>query len=151
MRTRFARFGLAALGAGALVYGGWLTWGLGAGSWLALAKWLAGGVIAHDLLLAPIVVVLGVVTVRLVPAYARAPVAVAAIIWGTLTVVAIPVLGGFGADPTLPSLLDRPYLSSWLILTALMVVGVAAASLVRRRAATSPRGAPQRRERGRAG
>lgn len=143
MRARFARFALAAAGAGALIYSAWLAWQLGAASWLALAEWLAGGVIAHDLLLAPIVAVLGVLTVRVLPAYARAPVAVAAVIWGSLTLVAIPVLGGFGADPTLPSLLDRPYRSAWLVLTALMIVGVATASLVRRRTRAYIQGAPQ--------
>ena len=35
------------------------------------------------------------------------------VVWGGLTVMAIPVLGRFGALAANPTLLDRPYLTSW--------------------------------------
>ncbi len=126
------RVGFAGLGIGALGYGAWLMWQLGAGQWLALAKWLAGGVFAHDLLLAPLVIVLGLLATRL-PSFARAPVVVAVVVWGSITILAIPMLGRFGADPTLPSLLDRPYLAAWSVGTAVVLLAVAGAALVRRR------------------
>jgi hypothetical protein len=58
---------------------------------------LAGGVLGHDALLAPVVVVLGVLATRFVSPGVRAPLAVAAIVWDSITLVAVPVLGRFGA------------------------------------------------------
>lgn len=127
------RLAFGVLGIATLAYGGWLVWQMGSAQWLSLAKWLGSGVIAHDLLLAPIVVALGVVGVRTLPPYARLPVAVAVIVWGSITLFAIPVLGQFGATPSLPSLLDRPYRPAWWIGTAVVVAAVVVASLVRRR------------------
>jgi protein-S-isoprenylcysteine O-methyltransferase Ste14 len=100
---------------------------------LSLGLWLAGGVLGHDALLSPIVVVLGVMATRLAPSAARAPLAVALIVWGSITLVAVPVLGRFGALSDNPTLLDRPYQTSWLVLTGLVVAAVAATSLVRAR------------------
>ena len=133
MRVLLGRLGFGALGVGALVYGAWLVWELGSGQWLSLVTWLAAGVIAHDLLLAPFVVVLGVIASRVLPAYARAPVAVGVILWGGLTLFAIPFLGRFGAEASNPTLLDRPYLVSWTAGTAVVAGAVVAASLLRRR------------------
>jgi hypothetical protein len=48
---------------------------------------------------------------------------------GTVTVVAVPLLGRFGARADNPTLLDRNYLLGWLVLATLtvVVVGVAVA------------------------
>jgi hypothetical protein len=116
-----------------LAWGAWLIFDLGTASWLSLGLWLAGGVLGHDALLAPIVVVLGVLATRLAPSAARAPLAVALIVWGSITLVAVPVLGRFGALSDNPTLLDRPYQTSWLVLTGLVAAAVAATSLVRAR------------------
>lgn len=129
--VRVLQLVIGALGVGLLTWGGWLLLGLGAGQWLSVGLWLAGGVIGHDALLAPVVVVLGVLTVRLVPAAARAPLAVALIVWGSITLLAVPVLGRFGALPDNPTLLDRSYQMSWWVLSAVVVVAVAVASVVR--------------------
>lgn len=129
------RVGFSAVGIATLTYGVWLVWQMGSEQWLPLAKWLGGGVIAHDLLLAPIVVALGVVAARFLPSYARVPVAVAVVVWGSITLFAIPMLGEFGATPSLPSLLDRPYRPAWLIGTAVVVAAVVVSSVVRRRRA----------------
>ena len=88
------------------------------------AVWLVGGVIAHDLVLAPIVALLGAVTWRIAPARWRTPVVVVFVLWGSLTLVALPVLSGLGARPDNPSLLDRPYLPAWLLLSALAALAV---------------------------
>jgi len=123
----------AALGLAALTYGAWLVWGLGSDQWLSVGKWLVGGVVAHDLVLAPIVIALGVLGSGRLPPRARAPVAVAVVLWGGLTLYAIPFLGRFGAEATNPTLLDRPYRLSWLIGMAAIAVAVVAASWLRRR------------------
>jgi hypothetical protein len=94
---------------------------------------LAGGVLGHDALLAPVVVLLGVLATSLVPPAVRAPLAVALIVWGSITLVAVPVLGRFGALSDNPTLLDRPYQLSWLIGTGLVATAVAVASLLRSR------------------
>jgi hypothetical protein len=74
----------------------------------ALVSWLKtviGALVVHDLLFAPLVVAGGLLLVRVVPARARAPVQVAAIVSGALIAVSIPVVGGFGRVATNPSLL----------------------------------------------
>ena len=131
--VRGLQVAVGAIGLGLLAWGAWLIFDLGTASWLSLGLWLAGGVLGHDALLAPIVVVLGVLATRLAPSAARAPLAVALIVWGSITLVAVPVLGRFGALSDNPTLLDRPYQTSWLVLTGLVVAAVAATSLVRAR------------------
>jgi hypothetical protein len=100
---------------------------------VSAAVWLAAGVVLHDAVLAP--VVLGVVYVgsRLVPAPARVPAAAALVVLGSATVLAIPVLGRFGALPDNPTLLDRDYTAGWLVLAGLVVLAAGAATLVRSR------------------
>lgn len=131
--ARALRLLLGAVGLGVLAWGGWLLLGLGSDQWLPVGIWLAGGIIGHDALLAPVVVLLGALAVRLVPVPARAPLAVALVVWGTVTLLAVPVLGRFGALSDNPTLLDRPYLRSWGVLTAVVLVAVAVASLLRAR------------------
>jgi len=95
--------------------------------------WLVSGVISHDGLLAPIVVALGVVVVRLVPPWSRTPVVAGFVVLGSATIMAIPVLGRYGARPDNPSLLDRNYVGGWLVLAGLVVVAAALASWWNRR------------------
>lgn len=125
------RLTVGATGLGLLGWGAWLVFGLGTDSWISLGLWLAGGVLGHDALLAPVVVALGVLATRLAPPASRAPLAVALIVWGCITLVAVPVLGRFGALSDNPTLLDRPYLTSWLLVTGFVAVAVVVASLVR--------------------
>jgi hypothetical protein len=47
--------------------------------------------------------------------------------------MAVPVLGRFGALSDNPTLLDRPYLASWAVGTAVVVLAVAAAGVLRAR------------------
>ncbi len=100
---------------------------------LHTATWLVGGVIAHDGLLAPVVVLLGVVTVRAMPAWARTPVVAGFVVLGSATIMAIPVLGRYGARADNPTLLDRNYTAGWLVLAALVATGVAVAAWWNRR------------------
>jgi hypothetical protein len=74
-----------------------------------------------------------VFAVRLVPSPARGPLAVALVVWGSLTLLAVPVLGRFGTLADNPTLLDRPYQTSWWILTAVVAMTVAGAAVVRAR------------------
>jgi hypothetical protein len=74
----------------------------------ALTSWLKvflGGLIAHDALFAPLVVLGSVLLTRVVPRAVRAPVQGALIVSCALIVVAVPVVGGFGRLANNPSLL----------------------------------------------
>ena len=126
MRTRVA---LGALGALLGLYGGWLVLSRGH-DLLNLVLWLAGGVVLHDGVLALVVLAAGTAAVRVLPRPAKAPAVVGFVVLGSVTLLAVPVLGRFGARPDNPSLLDRDYTVGWLVLAGLVVVCVVAASLV---------------------
>lgn len=125
------RMVLVAVGSLIATYGGWLLVSRQDLDRVAAAVlWLAGGVLLHDAFLAPLTLVLAAVAVRWLPPEVRRPATVALIIVGPLTMLAVPVLGGFGARPDNGSLLDRPYLVSWLMLLAVSVAAVAVAAIV---------------------
>jgi hypothetical protein len=113
--------GAAGLAMGA--YGVWRLLALGWSNLVATVNWLVGGVVLHDALLAPVTIVVVLLAVRFVPRHRLAPWAVALVVIAPVTILSIPVLGRFGARPSEPSLLDRPYWLGWLGLVA--VVGVA--------------------------
>ncbi len=108
-------------------------------SLVATGVWLAAGVLLHDVVLSLAVIGVGAVVTRLLPVPVRLPAVVALVVVGSLTLVAVPVLGRFGAKADNPTLLDRPYLGSWLVLLALTVAVVAVAGLVRARRGRSAR------------
>jgi hypothetical protein len=115
-------------------YGGWLLVTRQDPDRLVdVGVWLAGGVVLHDLVLAPAVVLCGLALARRVPWAARGPVVVGAVVLGPVTLLAVPVLGRFGARPDNPTLLDRPYWAGWLLLVAVTAACVAAVVVVRSR------------------
>jgi hypothetical protein len=116
---------LGALGVLVAAYGGWLLLSRQdtAGN-LDTLLWLVGGVVVHDALLAPVVIGLGVMLSRVVPAGARAAAVAGLVVLGTLTLLAVPFLGGFGRDnaPDNTTLLDRDYTAGYLVLVAAVLV-----------------------------
>jgi hypothetical protein len=130
-----SRWLLGATGLALVGYGGWLllTRGhdlLGVDGLLA---WLVAGVLVHDGVLAVLSVALGMLAVRVAPPAGRAPLAVGFVVLAPLTLLAVPVLGRFGARADNPTLLDRPYVAGWLAIAGLAVVVIAVAALVRSR------------------
>lgn len=109
---------------------------------VSAALWLASGVVLHDAVLAPLVIGGVALATRFVPVPARAPLMIALVVLGTVTLVAVPVLGRFGARADNSTLLDRPYLASWFVLLALCAALVVVAARLRGRAAR-PRPQPQ--------
>ena len=89
---------------------------------------LAGGVIVHDGFIAPLTVALVFLLTRVVPSRMRTAVTMGLVVLGTVTVTAIPVLGGFGARPDNLTVLPRNYVLGWFVFAALVLVvtGVAA-------------------------
>jgi hypothetical protein len=57
----------------------------------------------------------------------------------SVTLLAVPAIGRFGARDDVPSLLNRPYGALWLVFVALVLLVVVVASVLRRR--RSPGGA----------
>ena len=126
---RGIRGALIVLGAVGMAYGAWLLVSRqDLGQIVEVAVWLAAAVVIHDGILAPAVLALGWLGGRLLPrAVARGAVTVLVLL-GPTVLVAIPVLGRFGAKPDNPTLLDRDYAQGLLVFAALCVcAGVAVA------------------------
>ena len=114
---------------------------LGWDNLVATVVWMAGGVLVHDAVLAPLTVLVGVLvllTLRSRPW--RAATAAGLLVLGTVTVTAVPVLGRFGAKPDNPTLLDRPYVAGWLGLVVLVVLVTVLAGWLSGTAGTSLNG-----------
>lgn len=126
---------LGAAGVAAIGFGLWHVLDFEPGRLVSAALWLAGAVLLHDLVFSPVVVLLGVLLTRVVPAVWRTAVVVAFVLWGSLTLIALPVLSRLGERPDNPSLLDRPYAAAWWGGTALVVLAVLASGLLARRRA----------------
>jgi hypothetical protein len=117
--VRAARLALGALGVVGLLWGAWLLSDDGFDQLRSTALWLVGVVVLHDAVLAPIVVLIGVVAAKTFRH--RAVAAIAFLIWATLTVAVANVLSGVGGKPDMDSLLNRPYLTAWLVLSGVII------------------------------
>lgn len=122
------RIPLALGGIAAVCWGLWLMRDDGLERWQAQLAWFFGGVIAHDALIAPLMVLVGVVAARILRPRHRSIAAVGFIVWATVTVAAANVLLPVGGRPDNPSLMNRPYVLAWIAFTGsvLAVVGLAA-------------------------
>ena len=119
-----ARLLLGVPGALVAAYGLWLLLRTGWDNLWATAIWLGGGVVVHDLLFVPLVLLACAVLGRLLPERVRRPALVGAIVLGAVTIATVPTLGRFGARPDNPTLLDRDYATGWLVVAGLTLVGV---------------------------
>ena len=128
-----ARLALGCLGVAGTAYGAWLLLRQGLADVVSTAVWLAAGVVLHDFVLVPLTLGVCWLGMRLLPPGRRAPVAAGFVVLGTLTVMAVPVLGRWGANADNPTILDRDYTVGWLVVGALVLVGVAAGLLRARR------------------
>lgn len=125
---------LVALGSVIGVYGAWLLLSRQDLDQLTNAGvWLVSGVVLHDLVLAPLVLLVLVVATRVPGEAVRAPFVVGLVVLGSVTLVAVPMLGRFGERSDNPTLLDRHYGVGWLVLAGLVIVAVGVATLVRSR------------------
>jgi hypothetical protein len=60
--------------------------------WLGVVTWLGAGVVAHDAVIAPAAVLLGLAVFALVPHRSRAPMRVAALGAASLLLIGVPLL-----------------------------------------------------------
>ena len=128
MRTRLL---LGVLGVAVAAYGAWLLLQEDLSALVDTAVWLAGGVVLHDFVLVPLTLLLGVALIRLLPANVRAPAAGGLVVLGTVTLMAVPVLGGWGANADNPTILDRNYAAGWLVVAGVTTLVVVVTIVVR--------------------
>lgn len=113
--------------------GGVALMGVGASSLLDVPDltdvliWLGGAVVLHDALIAPLVLLVGLVLVR---GSVRGPVRGALLAAGALTAVALPVLLRPGPRAN-SSVLPLDYSRNWLLLLAAVATGTALVFAVR--------------------
>lgn len=124
-RALWGLFGMLLAGYGAL-----LLTRMSSDALIGIAVWWAGGVVLHDLVLVPLIALAGWGLARVLPRHARRMLAWWFLLAGPLTLLAVPVLGRFGARADNPTLLDRPYVAGWLGLVALLAVAVVLVGLV---------------------
>jgi hypothetical protein len=133
-----ARVLLGALGVLAAAYGAWSLLGEGLADVVATALWLAGGVVLHDFVLVPLTLAVCWLGARVLPPGRRAAVTVGLVVLGTLTLLAVPVLGGWGANRDNPTILGRDYSTGWLVVATLTSAGVLASALLTGRRSRGP-------------
>lgn len=115
-------------------YGAWLLLsGQELAQVLEVAIWAVAALLLHDVVLGGLELALGAAAQRVLPWTVSGPVAGGFVVLGAVTLMAVPVLGRFGAREDNPTLLDRDYTTGWLVLAALVAVAVVLAVLRRRR------------------
>lgn len=87
--------------------------------------WLAGGVLLHDAVIAPLTIGATLLVSRLIPRRARVATTTALIVLLTVTATAVPVLGSWGARSDNATLLDRGYSTGWWVFAAgVLLIGL---------------------------
>lgn len=110
------------------------------------AVYYVGGALAHDLIIAPVVILLGVLVGALVPPVYRPAVRGGLIVSGAVTLIALPLLLGKGRQADNPSHVPLPYGRNLLLILAVVWAVVAALCLARALRAHPPH-LPHRRPR----
>jgi hypothetical protein len=98
-----------------------------------LARFVVGGALLHDLLVAPLAILAGVLVMRAVPAKARGPVQAALVISAVVALFAYPLVRAYGLAANNPTSLPKNYGLNLVIVLAVVwaVAGVAVALKLR--------------------
>lgn len=124
------------LGAAGVLAG---TWGAvellrqGSANLVAATVWLLGGVVVHDAVLAPLVIALAALGASVLPRWMLPAAAAATVVLGSVTIMAVPVLGRFGARADNATLLDRDYGRGWLAVAGLVLVCAGVGAIIAHR------------------
>ena len=105
---------------------------------LDTARWLVATALAHDTLVAPLAVLVGLAVAALVPRRGRGPVMAGLV--GTAVVLGFsyPLLRGFGRRPDNPSILPLDYARNVAIVVGLVWITAGATWWIRRRRTPAP-------------
>ncbi len=98
-----------------------------------LAKFVVGGALLHDLLVAPLVIVAGVLLARAVPGRARAVVQGALAVSGIVALFSYPLVRAYGLVANNPTSLPRNYTAGLLVVLGVVWAVAAAAVILRLR------------------
>jgi hypothetical protein len=107
--------------------------------------WFVGSALLHDLIIAPVWIGLGWLAHRVLPRAARAPAMIGVAVSGLVSLVALPFVLGYGADPNNPSFLPRDYGRNLLLVDGAVLVAAAmwaAVATVRARRSPPAEGPP---------
>ena len=96
-----------------------------------LAKFVVGGALLHDLLIAPLVLLAAVLLVRALPGRSRAPVQAALVVTGAVALFSYPLVRAYGLAAHNPTSLPHNYSLNLLVVLG-VVWGVAAGALLLR-------------------
>lgn len=136
--TRATIIGVGVL---ALGWGLWLMTHQSFSDLLSAGAWFVIPAVLSDLLLLPIVAVVGAVLTRYLQPWVRLPAQVALAMIGGLTFIALPFLTGLGKQPDNPSLLNRNYPLGLAAYILVILIGAGGWALARRRG-LRPRSGP---------
>lgn len=93
--VRWSRRMLVAAGLALAGFGAWTAWStVPSGQWASAFAWLAGGVVVHDVVLAPLAVGAGALVLPRAPTAWRAPLRGGLLAAGALAVLAVAQLAG---------------------------------------------------------
>jgi len=102
-----------------------------------LVRFLLGGALAHDLVLAPVVLLTGVVLARTVGGRWRAPVQSALLVSGTLFLFSYPLLRGYGRALGNPTSLPHNYAANLAVVLGAVAAVTAAVAVAAARGSVS--------------
>jgi hypothetical protein len=123
----------SAIGTAIVAFGAWgLLHNIHGPALTSWVKTIAGGLVVHDLLLAPLIVVAWVLVVRLVPRRVRPAVQGGLIVSGVLVAISIPVVRGSGRLANNPSLLPSEHYGRRLLAVLAIVWAFTALAALRR-------------------
>lgn len=98
---------------------------------LILAGWLAGALVLHDGILAPLSGAVGLATTRLVPPRLRRYLQGALVAGAAVTVIALPLIARRGSQPPQKALLRQDYAANLGMLLGMIAAGAVALYLLR--------------------
>lgn len=120
---RSARVILLAVGMLLAGYGGWLLLSRQRlDQVLQVGEWAVAGVLLHDLVLAPLTLLVGWLGSRLLRGTTARVAGLVLLVAGTLTLVAVPALARVMLPRANQTLLDRDYGAGWLVAVAAVVL-----------------------------
>lgn len=125
--------GWALMAVGAAGLAGWIGHFAGPVPWLRAGAWVVGVALVHDLVVAPLACLAGVVTARLLPRPYRGPVVGALLVAAVVTAVAVPGLRGWGRLAGNPSVQPLNYATGLGTVLAVVAAGALVVAAVARR------------------
>lgn len=102
-----------------------------------LARFVVGGVLLHDLLVAPLVILAGVLLARVVRGRARAAVQAALAVSGMVALFSYPLVRGYGLAANNPTSLPHNYTANLLVVLGVVWALAATAVILRVRRSAS--------------